>query len=565
MSIGLDCDTTRLRTTLRDLVALSTFPAAWVGQEPSAIAAGLADLLIGSLYLDFAFVRLRDPKGGAVEVTRGNAWRSFPKWLQHHASMNGHSSLREVIPDVNAGGGGESCSGIVIPIGINSEDGLVAAASGRTGFPDEIDRLLLSVAANQAATACEGARLLYERRRAEEAVRNAHDDLERKVGERTAELQRTTAELLQREVKIRRLVDANIIGIVIWSLEGQIIDANDAFLRTVGYDREDLHAGRIRWTDLTPPEFRDRNLQAVDELKRTGTTQPSEKAYFRKDGSRVPVLIGRATFEDDGNQGVAFVLDLTEHKRAEEALRKSEEALRQSQMELAHANRVATLGQLTASITHEINQPVAGMLSSAQAALRWIDGGDAVAARRSIERVIKDGTRTGEVISGLRGLVKKASSRTILFDMNEAISEVIALTRSEAIKYGISIEARLEVALSLVRGDRVQLQQVVLNLMMNAIESMSSSNDGTRELVVSTRADDSGDVLVAVRDSGPGIEPQSAERLFEAFFTTKSSGMGMGLVISRSIIEAHGGRLWAATSEPRGAVFQFTLPRERPL
>ncbi len=562
MPIGLDSDTIRLRTTLRDLVALSTFPAAWVGQEPSAIAAGLADLLIGSLYLDFAFVRLSDPKGGAVEVTRGNAWRSFPKWLQHHASVNGHSSLREVIPDVNAGGDGESCSGIVIPIGINSEGGLVAAASGRTSFPDEIDRLLLSVAANQAATACEGARLLYERRRAEEAVRDAHNDLERKVAERTAELQRTTAELLQREAKIRRLVDANIIGIVIWNLEGQIIDANDAFLRMVGYDREDLLANRIRWTDLTPPEFRDRNAQAVEELKRSGTTQPSEKEYFRKDGSRVPVLIGRAIFEDDGNQGVAFVLDLTERKQAEAALRESEEALRKSQMELAHANRVVTLGQLTASIAHEINQPVAGMLSSAQAALHWLDGGDAEAARRSIERAIKDGTRTGEVISGLRRLVKKASSRTILFDMNEAICEVIALTRSEAIKYGISIEARLAVTLSLVRGDRVQLQQVILNLIMNAIESMSSRNDGTKELLVSTGIDDSGDALVAIRDSGPGIEPQSAKRLFEAFYTTKPSGMGMGLVISRSIIEAHGGRLWYATSEPRGAVFQFTLPRE---
>ncbi len=557
-----DPDTIRLRTALRDLVALSTFPAAWVGQEPSAIAAGLADLLVGSLCLDFAFVRLSDLKGGVVEVTRGNAWRSFPNWLQHRLSVNGHSPLREIIPDVNGGADGEPCPGIVIPIGITSEGGLVAAASWRTSFPDEIDRLLISVAANQAATACEGARLLYERRRAEEALRDAHNDLERKVAERTAELQRTAVDLLEREAKIRRLVDANIIGIMFWNMDGQILDANDALLRMVGYDREDLLAGRISWTDLTPLEFRDQDAQAIEDLKMKGSIPPFEKEYFRKDGRRVPILIGVATFEPRGNQGVAFVLDLTERKRAEAALRESGEALRESQMELAHASRVATLGHLTASIAHEINQPVAGILSSSQAAMRWLDKADPEAARRSIERVIIDATRTGEVVSGLRALVKKAPSRTILFDMNEAITEVIALTRTEAIKNGVSIETQLAVALSLVRGDRVQLQQVVLNLSMNAIEAMSSSNELTKDLLVSTRADDSGGVLVAVRDSGPGIEPQSAKRLFEPFYTTKPRGMGMGLVICQSIIEAHGGRLSAAANEPRGAVFQFTLPPE---
>ncbi len=194
--------------------------------------------------------------------------------------------------------------------------------------------------------------------------------------------------------------------------------------------------------------------------------------------------------------------------------------------------------------------------------MHWLDKADPEAARHSIERVIRDAMRTGEVVSGLRALVKKAPSRTILFDMNEAITEVIALTRTEAIKNGVSIETQLAVALSLVRGDRVQLQQVVLNLSMNAIEAMSSSNELTKDLLVSTRADDSGGVLVAVRDSGPGIEPQSAKRLFEPFYTTKPRGMGMGLVICQSIIEAHGGRLSAAANEPRGAVFQFTLPPE---
>jgi PAS domain S-box-containing protein len=345
MPTGPDPDAIRLRTTLRDLVALSAFPAAWVGREPSGIAAGLADLLVGSLDLDFAFVRLRAPKGDAtVEVMRGDAWRSFPEWLEHHLTITGHRSLRQVIADVDVSGRAEPCRGIVIPIGVDSEGGLVAAASGRTSFPDEIDRLLLSVATNQAATACESARLLHQRRLAEEALRDAHNDLERKVAERTAELRRTTADLLEREAKIRRLVDANIIGIVFWSLNGQILDANDAFLRMVGYDREDLLAGRIRWTDLTPPEFRDRNAQAIEELKRTGTTQASEKEYFRKDGSRVPVLIGRATFEDDGNQGVAFVLDLTERRRAEAALRTSEQALRQSEAYLAEAQRLSHTG-----------------------------------------------------------------------------------------------------------------------------------------------------------------------------------------------------------------------------
>ena len=550
MTIGPDPTTIRLRTALRDLVALATIPAAWVGREPSAIAAGLADLLIGSLDLDFAFVRLRDPEGGdVVEVTRGDAWRSFPEWLQHHLSVNGHRSLREVIPDVS--GRVQPCCGIVIPIGVDSEGGLVAAASGRSSFPDEIDRLLLSVAANQAATACQNARLLYERRRAEEALREARNDLEKKVAERTAELLRTTADLVERDAKIRRLIDANIIGIFIGDFDGLILEANGAFLHMVGYDREDLIAGRVRWSDLTPPEWRDRTEQALQQVKTTGIVQAYEKEYFRKDGSRVPVLAGATLFEEGGDKSIGFVIDLTERKRAAEALR-------EVQTELVHANRAAALGQLTASIAHEVNQPISGVLSSGLAALRWLETPDLEAARRSIERVIRDATRAGDVINGLRALVKKAPPRTDSFDVNAAVREVISLTHGEAAGKAVSVRLQLDQRLPHIRGDRVQLQQVVLNLVINAIDAISEPGDRPRDLLITTTSDDADCVLVAVQDTGPGVA--DPERVFEAFYTTKPAGLGMGLSICRSIVEAHGGQLSVAANVPYGAIFQFTVP-----
>jgi PAS domain S-box-containing protein len=735
-------------------------------------------------------------------------------------------------------------------------------------------------------------------------------------------------DLAEREAKIRRLVDANVIGVFVWNLDGQIIEANDAFLRMVGYDREDLVSGRLLWTDLTAPEWRDHDAQGVEKLKRTGTRQPFEKEYIRKDGSRVPVLAGGASFEEGGSQGVAFVLDLTERKRAEEELRASEarlrtfvdfaadafflqsedgtvldvnrraceilgfgreeligmtsfdfdpdldgplrrriddgleageiftfesrhrrkdgslfpveirvrrfqdrgrtlrlslvrditerrkaeralreseerfrtivqfsfyvywesdaqhrfirqefseslsdapapkseigktrwevpylepdeaawrkhretldahlpfrdfelarptpdggkryvsvsglpvfdemgrfigyrgvgrhitdrkraeaalreseeqwkavfannpimyfmvdatgtiisvnpfgaeqlgysadeligrpvrsvfheadreavqrnaavcfeqlgqalswelrkirkngeviwvretaratlikncpvllivcediteskraaEALREVQTQLAHANRVAALGQLTASIAHEVSQPVTGVLSSGYAALRWLDRSDLEAARGAIERVIRDATRAAEVIGGLRALIKKAPPQTEGFDMNAAIREVIVITRAEAVKSGVSVEMQLAAGLPLVRGDRVQLQQVMLNLIINAIEAMSGVGEGPRELLVKTAKSEAASVSVAVQDSGPGLDPASSSRAFEAFYTTKPDGLGIGLSICRSIVEAHGGKLAVTANMPRGAVFQFTVP-----
>jgi PAS domain S-box-containing protein len=361
-------------------------------------------------------------------------------------------------------------------------------------------------------------------------------------------------DLADREGKIRRLVDANIIGIFVAYLEGRIFEANDAFLRIVGYDREDLVSGRVRRPGLTPPEWREHDERALAELRSTGIFQPFEKEYFRKDGTRVPVLVGGALFKESGNEAVAFVLDLTQRKRAEEALRELES-------DFAHMNRVSMMGELAASLSHEITQPMASARNNARAAQNFLDmqPPNLSETREALACVVGDVDRAGDIIDRIREHMKKAPPRKERFDLNAAINEVIVLARSVISRNGVSVETRLADGLSPVQGDRVQLQQVVLNLILNAVEAMGSVEAGARELLVSTEQDHTG-VRVAVRDSGPGIDPAHLERVFEAFYTTKSSGVGMGLSICRSIIDAHGGRLWAEANVPRGAVFQFTLP-----
>jgi C4-dicarboxylate-specific signal transduction histidine kinase len=298
------------------------------------------------------------------------------------------------------------------------------------------------------------------------------------------------------------------------------------------------------------------------ELRATGRCKVFEKEYFRKEGTRVPVLIGGAMLTQARDQGVAFVLDLTERKAAEEHLRESERRYRDAQMELAHVNRATTIGQLSASIAHEVSQPIAAAVTSAEAGLYWLAARppNLEEVRDAFKLIVKAGTQAGEVVNRIRGLIRKTPAQKASLDMNEIILETIALTRGEMRRHGIALQTELANGLPRILGDRVQLQQVILNLVMNAIEAMSEVGEGPRDLLIDTAADGSRGVLVAVRDSGPGLDPDTLDRLFDPFYTSKPEGMGMGLSICRSIAEAHGGRVWATPNVPRGASFYFNLP-----
>ena len=354
--------------------------------------------------------------------------------------------------------------------------------------------------------------------------------------------------LQERESKVRRLIDSNIIGICIYYLDRQIVEANDAFLGILGYSRDDVASGRLSFAALTPPEWAESDERRLAELVSTGTWKPSEKEFFRKDGSRVAVLIGSATFGETRRQGIAFVVDLTERKRAE--------------AELAHANRVATMGQLTASIAHEVNQPLSAALVNAETAVRWLarQPPDLEKTRQSIDRTIKDNKRAADIVGRIRDFSKKAPTRKERMAVNDAILEAIGLTRAAISDRGVVAKIQLSEGLPHISGDKIQLQQVVLNLIMNAIEAMSEVKEGSRDLLISSSKVESGGVLVTVSDTGPGLPPANHARIFEAFYTTKSSGLGMGLSICRSIVEAHGGRLWATPNDPHGAIFHMMLP-----
>ena len=510
-------------------------------------------------------------------------------------------------------------------------------------------------------------------------------DLKFQVAEREkaeAEVRKLASGL---EAKIRRLVEANVVGIVMFNLGGEITEANEAFLQTVQYTREDIASGRVRWTDLTPSEWRDRDHRAIAELKTSGILQPFEKEYFRKDGTRVPILLGGALFEGSANEGVAFILDLSEQKRAERALRRSEAFLAEGQRlgqigsyswcvatdeitwseqlyriyelevgvpvtldlirtrvhpedltlyermveqtrkggsdfasdfewqyrlvmpnhsikflhaaahatpdrdgqleyiaviqdvtarrlseeardmaisELTQVARMMSLGTLAASIAHEINQPLAGIVTNAGTCQRMLAAAppNIEGALETSRRTIRDANRASEVITRLRALFNKKETATESVDLNETAREVIALSLSGLQRIQVVVRVELADHLPPVIGDRIQLQQVILNLLRNAADAMSGIDDRARVLLVRTERNEENQVRLSVKDSGVGFTPQAADKIFEGFYTTKSDGMGIGLSVSRSIIEAHHGRLWATPNDGPGSTFTFAIP-----
>jgi PAS domain S-box-containing protein len=341
----------------------------------------------------------------------------------------------------------------------------------------------------------------------------------------------------------------------------QMIHSSEEHHRMFGFEPEKGMPVWEDWIRRIHPEDRERAIQTMRQKLRERRDYELHFRIVLPDGTIKYIrALGHPVLNPSGDLGefVGTSIDMTERKRLEEVRL-------DAQNKLGHANRVTTMGHLTASIAHEVNQPIAASVTNAQAALRWLDSQppDLNEVRQALARIVKDGNRAGDVVGRIRDLIKKRPPRQDRLEINATIREVIDLTHGEAVKSGVSVQTELTDGLPLIQGDRVQLQQVMLNLIINAVEAMSGVEEGSRELLISSAKAEFGGVLVAVRDSGPGLPPATLEHLFDAFYTTKSGGMGIGLSICRSIIEAHGGRVWGTSNTPRGAVFQLNLPCAR--
>ena len=339
--------------------------------------------------------------------------------------------------------------------------------------------------------------------------------------------------------------------------QGIIIDVNRCACESLGYTRQEL-------LGMNPMAFHldsDRaQMESVAERAVAGETAVDTHRHRRKDGSMFPVEVHTNLVSYGGRRFLLKVArDISDRVRAEE----QRDRLRELEADLAHINRVSMLGELTASIAHEVNQPLAGVVSNAGASLRWLAGDppNLERAREAASRIVRDGKRAGEIIARIRALTRRAATPQEKLDLNQTIEEVLALVGDEAKRRSAIIHTQFADDLAPVAGDRVQLQQVVLNLVMNGIEAMSSVGERARELVITTRNLDPDQVQVTVDDSGTGLDPNAMDKIFDPFYTTKPGGMGMGLSISRSILQAHGGRLWATAKDGPGTMFHFTLPK----
>ncbi|MEY9983170.1 PAS domain S-box-containing protein [Bradyrhizobium yuanmingense] len=378
----------------------------------------------------------------------------------------------------------------------------------------------------------------------------------RGVGRHITERKRAEQALIESEARFRTFVDHATDTFMLHSEDGHVLDVNRNACESLGYSRTELVGATAALFDL---EMDEATWRRNRERLKAGGIATLERRYCRKDGTVFPVEVRMREFcEVEQSRIICLSRDITERKR-------TAETFREMQAELTHANRAAAMGQVTASVTHELSQPITAVLCNAEAALNWLgtQSPNFEKAQQALASIVAEAKRGGEIISWIRSLIKKAPAPKESVDVNGAILDVITIARSELLKHDVSIQTDLAPGLPLVQGYRVQLQQVVLNLILNAIEAMNCVDVGGRELRISTAADASNLVVVAVRDTGPGLDVAIVDRLFEPFYTTKPDGTGMGLSICQSIIEAHGGRLWTGANEPRGAAFHFSLPSQQ--
>lgn len=364
------------------------------------------------------------------------------------------------------------------------------------------------------------------------------------------------------EQRLRRVVDANIIGVCIWKLDGQIIDANDEFLRMIGYNKSDMSSGSINWIHLTPVDWALVGSRSVTRIRSIGSVPSYEMEICRKDGLRLPVLLGGVEFGGASDEGMSFLIDLTDLRRAQQSAREGELRYNEVRSQLAHANRIASIAELSAAIAHELNQPLSGVVINASTCLFNLSAvphnvEDAVQATR---RTIRDANRASEVVSRLRAMFAKRDLQLTAVELDAATQEVLDLLSLDLQRNHIILQTEFAVGIEPIIGDRVQLQQVILNLVRNSMDAMRSIREDKRHLVIGIDRGPDNAVCLSLRDSGVGFDPNQAERLFEPFYSTKGDGMGIGLAVSRSIVELHGGRIWAKSNGDNGTTFFFTIP-----
>ncbi|HET6327087.1 MAG TPA: PAS domain S-box protein [Planctomycetaceae bacterium] len=425
-------------------------------------------------------------------------------------------------------------------------------------------------AAGQADCLVELAEDITKHKQADLKLRADQEQLAREVQLRSDDLAQTVTRLQQEieqrkqiekdlrrsETRFRRLFEVNIIGVLFSDIYGNVIDANEAFLKMTGYSRADLP---LRWDNMTPREWSHASELAVQQLVREGTVPPLEKEYIRKDGTRVPVLIGSALLDRDTWQCVTFVIDLTGRKAAEEQVR-------EVNLQLEHASRLSVMGEMLADLAHEIHQPIGAIANNASGSLLRLKQGELTvdALEERLREISTESMRVASVVRSIREFIRLREPERQLVDINLTVMDALQLTRLERREHRVAVILRPDGNLPLALADRVQITQVLLNLFSNAIYAVSAARCESPKLLVSTYVNAAGFLEISVADNGAGIAAENLPKIFKRFFTTKSSGLGLGLPISLSIIESHGGNLWCDSVPGESTVFRFTLPAQAP-